>query len=86
MPKVSEFFGIVIYMYFREHPPAHFHARYGGEEAVISIEDLSVLEGRLNPRALGLVIEWATQRKEELRMAWDRARDHEPPGWIEPLG
>lgn len=39
MPKVSEFFGIVILMYYREHPPADFHAVYQGEEAVISIED-----------------------------------------------
>jgi hypothetical protein len=44
------------------------------------------VEGRLSPRALGLVIEWATQRREELLAAWNRARSHEPPGWIEPLG
>jgi hypothetical protein len=86
LPKVSEFFGISIYLYFREHPPPHFHARYGGEEASISIEDLSVVEGRLSPRALGLVIEWATQRREELLAAWNRARSLEPPGWTEPLG
>jgi hypothetical protein len=24
LPKISEFFGISIYMYWREHPPAHF--------------------------------------------------------------
>jgi hypothetical protein len=53
VPKISEFFGISIYMYFGEHPPPHFHARYGGSEALVSIADLSVLEGSLPPRALG---------------------------------
>lgn len=85
MPRVSEFFGIAIYMYYREHPPPHFHAVYGGSEAVISIEDISVLEGSLNPRALGLVVEWARRHQQELRDAWERARAHQPPGRIEPL-
>ena len=85
MPKVSEFFGISIYLYYRDHPPPHFHARYGSEEALISIRDLSVLEGRLSPRAMGLVIEWAAQHQDELLLAWGRAQNHEAPGKIEPL-
>jgi hypothetical protein len=85
LPKVSEFFGIAIYIYYREHPPPHFHARYGGQEAIVSIEDLSLLEGKLSPRAMGLVIEWASQRQTELLEAWTRAQEHEAPGWIEPL-
>jgi hypothetical protein len=28
LPKISEFFGIDIYMYFEDHPPPHFHAQY----------------------------------------------------------
>ena len=56
MPKLSEFFGIAIYMYWGDHGSPHFHARYGGEKASISIEDLSILAGGLSPRALGLVI------------------------------
>ena len=85
MPKISEFFGIAIYLYFSDHPPAHFHARYGGQEAVVGIEELGVLEGSLSPRALGLVMEWASLHQEELREAWNRARAHEAPGRIEPL-
>ena len=85
MPKISEFFGIAIYMYYREHAPPHFHARYGSEEAQISIKDLSVLEGRLSPRALGLVMEWATLHQDELSLVWDQARAHEPLSQIEPL-
>ena len=57
MPEVSRFYGIVIRMFFREHGPPHFHADYGGQQAVVGIEDLAVLRGRLPPRALGFVVE-----------------------------
>lgn len=53
VPKGSEFFGISIYMYFRDHAPPHFHARHGGAEVLVRVEDLSVMEGGLPPRALG---------------------------------
>ena len=85
MPKISEFFGIGIYLYWRDHGPSHFHAIYGGEQASISIEDLNVLNGRLSPRALGLVMEWATIHQSELREVWNRAQNLEPLGRIEPL-
>jgi len=85
VPRVSEFFGIVILMYYKEHPPPHFHAVYQGSEAVVSIENLGVLQGQLNPRALGLVLEWAALHQDELLQAWERTRAHEPPGRIEPL-
>ena len=85
MPKISEFFGISIYMYYREHMPSHFHAIYGDEEVVVSIADLSILSGRLTPRAMGLVVEWATAHKQELEMVWAQAMAHEPLSKIEPL-
>ena len=55
MPRISEFLGIAIYMYFSEHAPPHFHAIYGQYEAEILIEDREVLKGRLPGRALSLV-------------------------------
>jgi len=85
LPKISEFFGISIYVYWREHPPAHFHARYAGEEVIVGIEELAVIDGKLSPRALGLVIEWATLHQEELRRVWAQAQAHEVPSKIEPL-
>jgi hypothetical protein len=53
MPRVSEFFGILIYMYYEDHSPPHFHAIYGDNEALIAIQDLALLKGYLPPRALG---------------------------------
>ena len=85
MPKLSEFFGIVIYMYWGDHGPPHFHARYGGEKASIVIDDLSVLAGGLPPRALGLVVEWGALHKNELELAWQKASENEPVDPIEPL-
>lgn len=60
MPQISNFYGILIYMYYNDHAPPHFHAKYGGKEVIINIETLSILMGKIQPRALGMVIEWAT--------------------------
>ena len=59
MPRIAAFYGIVIYMYHREHGVPHFHAIYGKHDAVISIRGLRVLEGRLPRRALALVKAWS---------------------------
>jgi hypothetical protein len=83
--KVSEFFGVSVYIYFRDHPPPHFHARYGGAEAIVAIETGLVLEGRLPPRVLGLLTEWASLHREAPFRAWRRARQHRPAGTIDPL-
>jgi hypothetical protein len=51
VPRISDFYGIAIYMYYRDHAPRHFHAIYGESEATISIETAEMLEGRLPRRA-----------------------------------
>jgi Domain of unknown function (DUF4160) len=45
MPEVSRFYGIVIKVYFRDHPPPHFHAVYAEHQALYDIETLEVIEG-----------------------------------------
>ena len=64
MPEISRFYGIVIAMFYNDHTPPHFHARYGDQRAIISIDTLTVLRGRLSPRLLGLVTEWAALHQE----------------------
>ena len=61
MPEISRFFGIVIRMYVNDHYPPHFHVRYGEYKAILAIDAPVIVEGHLPPRALGLVIEWASQ-------------------------
>ena len=85
MPCVSRFRGIVIAIYYREHPPPHFHARCGGAAAAIGIDPLVLLGGRLPPSLLSQVLDWAALHRGELTMAWERVQEHEPPKQIPPL-
>jgi len=72
-------------MYHNDHAPPHFHASYGGAEALIEIESLDVLAGNLPRRELRLVRTWARQHREELRLDWDLARRAEALRQINPL-
>lgn len=72
-------------MYFLDHAPPHFHARYGDLEAQIGIEPVGLLAGQLPPRALALVVEWATLHRGELMENWRRLHADEPPVRIAPL-
>lgn len=85
MPTISEFFGILIRMYYNEHCPPHFHAYYAEHEAVISIDSLTVLEGHLPRRARALVVEWATEHREALLEDWHLAANHQTLNKINPL-
>jgi hypothetical protein len=85
MPTISSFYGILIRMFFNDHAPAHFHARYGEFEATIDIETLQVLQGGLPSRALILVKDWAMIHKEELRADWLLCRENAQPSKIDPL-
>ena len=59
MPTISTFFGIVIQMFWNEHAPPHFHANYGEHEALIDIQKLEVMRGKLPRRATSLILDWA---------------------------
>lgn len=72
-------------MFYNEHAPAHFHARYGEHEVVIAIETLSILKGHFPPRALGLVMEWASLNQIELKNDWKKVLKQEPLKKIKPL-
>ena len=85
VPELSRFFGIVIAMHYNDHVPPHFHARYGSDRATICIRDMTVLEGYLPPRVLGLVVEWAAQHGDELLADWVRAVRRLPLVPIAPL-
>jgi hypothetical protein len=69
MPELSRFYGVRIKMYYGDHAPPHFHAQYAEHEALIEIETMAVVAGDLPSRALGLVVEWASMHRGELREA-----------------
>lgn len=79
MPEISRFFGIVVSMFYNDHSPPHFHVRYGDQKAIVGIA------GRIGPRALGLVMEWAALHRPELLHDWDLARELAPLERIAPL-
>lgn len=88
MPRISEFFGIFIYMYFRDvrqHHTPHIHVRYGEYKASFSIETGERLAGRLGIRQTKRVQEWIAARREALEENWQRALRGESLEWIDPL-
>jgi len=85
MPTISTFYGILIRMFFNDHAPPHFHARYGEYEATIDIGTRQIIQGELPSRALNLVQEWAMIHREELEADWRLCRERALPLKIRPL-
>ena len=84
MPELARFLGIVIGIFPREHPPAHFHAVYGEYQITVDIET-GVVHGDFPRRALRLVLEWFDLHQQELLDAWERVQAGFPPKKIAPL-
>jgi Domain of unknown function (DUF4160) len=85
VPRISAFYGVVIYMYIRDHGPPHLHAWAADQRAVVDIRTGSVTRGRLRTRQAALVRDWVELHREELLEAWGRASRGDAPGTIEPL-
>ncbi len=85
MPEISRFFGMVVAMYFDDHLPPHVHVVHAEERAQIRIDPPGLLNGRLSPRALALVVEWAALHRSELMENWDLVQRRQPARKIEPL-
>lgn len=85
MPEISHFFGVSIRMYFDDHGPPHFHAIYGDAEAVVGIDPIALLRGRIRRRAFGMVMEWAAAHQQELLTNWELMRNDQLPNRIDPL-
>lgn len=84
MPEISCFYGIVIYMYFNEHNPPHFHVKYGEYNAIVTIED-GIVTGSIPRRALNLIYDWLDLHKDELMENWRRLKNCDSFLKIEPL-
>ncbi len=84
MPIISRFFGIIISMYWRDHAPPHFHAKYGDDEIIVQIES-GAITGRMATRAIFMVQEWRELHKDELMQNWRLAEQKTALKRIEPL-
>lgn len=84
MPTVSRFYGIIIYFYWQEHAPPHFHAKYSGQEISVEIESGKVV-GSFPKRALAMVEIWRQLHVAELMADWKKAEERKALDPIEPL-
>ena len=84
MPEISRFFGIRVEMFYDDHLPPHFHARYEGERAAFTL-DGGLLEGQMTGQACRLIREWAAAHPAELGENWRLAEQHLPLKRIPPL-
>ncbi len=85
MPEISLFFGIRVMMFYDDHMPAHFHAEYNGQKAVVDILNARILKGALPSRQLKLILAWTVIHQDELMQNWELAKNHEPLNKIAPL-
>jgi len=85
MPELSRFLGMTIAMYFKDHNPPHFHVLYNEYDVAIEIKTLSVIDGKVPPRILGLALEWAEMHKDELIEDWDLIQKTGKYNKIQPL-
>lgn len=85
MPVISRFYGIVIMMFFKDHHPPHFHAKYEGQIAVFAIKGCRLIAGKLPVRANRLVKEWAKLHEKELMQDWNIAQKEGELRTIEAL-
>jgi len=84
VPVLSRFYGIVVYMNYRDHEPSHFHARYQDQEVLVEIQS-GLVTGTFSKRALRLLFEWMELHRQELEGNWIRARSRQPLEPIDPL-
>jgi hypothetical protein len=85
MPVIARFYGIAILMFFQDHHPPHFHAKYEGQLGVFTIKGCRLIAGKVPPRAGRLVKEWAKIHEKELMEDWHVAQKSGKLKMIEPL-
>lgn len=73
MPIISNFYGIIIKMYFREseHNPPYIHAIYNEYIGIIDLNIFKMLEGDLPNKALKMVQEWTENNQQALLKIWE---------------
>ena len=87
MPTISMFQGIIIRMYWHDtdrHKLPHFHAYYGEEEAVFSL-DGELIAGDFPKRQAAFVKAWALMHEDDLKANWRLALNGEETYHIDPL-
>lgn len=85
MPTISMFRGIKISINWNEHQPPHFHAKYGSNEVIISINEVELIDGYMPSKQLKMIMGWAVFHQAELLENWELARQRQELFQIEPM-
>jgi len=79
MPEISRFFGIIIAMFYNDHPPPHFHVITRKNERVsVVIDTLVIQAGEADSRDTAEAFAWARENGAELRSRWQEYSEEEP--------
>lgn len=71
MPVLQRFGGFVIRMYFADHNPPHVHVVGPDFEALVSVADLAVMEGKLPVKFSREALDWVAANKTFLLLKWE---------------
>jgi hypothetical protein len=85
IPIVSTFFGIIIRMYYGDHPPPHFHVECQGEKANFTFDGEPLAGTLSSTTARKLILDWAKRHKLELMINWKNIERRRALNRIEPL-
>jgi hypothetical protein len=83
LPTIAYFLGISVRMFYNDHDPPHFHARYQGFHGRILISSGEIIDGRFFPTVTRLLREWTVLRRDALMRNWNAARTD---GQLERIG
>lgn len=87
MPVISQFYGVIIQMFFDEngkHHEKHIHVKYNEQEAVYDLTG-NLLEGKIPYKKEKLVAAWIAIHQEELESLWVLIHEQGSYFKIDPL-
>lgn len=87
MPVVSQFYGIIITMYYNEntkHNLPHIHTEYADFDAIFDLEG-KLLDGKMPNKQKKMVEVWISLHNEELKPLWTTMQEYKEFFKIEPL-
>ncbi len=85
MPIISQFFGIIIRMYYDEHNPSHVRVEYQGKKALFDFSGNLLCGNLYSKTATRLIREWIDLHVKDLENNWALAKDGEQIKPIQPL-
>lgn len=84
MPKITEFNGMKIYVYFDDHDPPHFHVR-GQDKAEIYINTGEYKNGLLPLKKRRDILIWLNKYRNDIMETWIDCQEYRKPRKIPPL-